>query len=405
MLARTGPLVACGLLLLLSAGNVRPAWGHTPPEIYIAVAIDEEEVTWELTLSAGIFEDWFSVKASELNALEGEALEPVRTAIEAFVAEWGGGRIDRLPVQGVLRSARHEAFFDHEIEWDYVQIRMAYAAKGMPRQVALLWRNFNGGLGGYFASVETEIEGRGETEYFVFRESEPEVTWHVPREARVRTPPALPRVQGPRPLSVPWLSVGLLAAGLLGWLALRGRNARGATALAAVALALGLGFSEVALGDVHLPWARSVERPSEAEAGEIFESLLRNIYRAFDFEDEDRIYDTLALSVTGDLLDDLYLEIHGSLILQEAGGAVSKVQKVELDDATLLPPQPDQGSWFELESGWRVQGKVGHHGHTHVRLNGYRARFTVTEVDGGWKIAAMHLLAQERLDDGNLGGR
>jgi len=395
------------LLLLLSVSGVRAAWAHTPPPIYIAVTVDEEELTWELTLSAGIFEDWFSVSAAELEGLEGAAHDEAYDEIQRFVEEWGGVSIDRLPVKGTLRSATQQRFLDHEVEWDYVQIRMAYATKGMPRQVSLVWRNFNGGLGGYFSSVESEIEGRGETGYHAFRESEPEVVWHAPREARVRTPPTLPRVTGPRPLSVPWLSVGVLLLTGVGLLVLRSLAAPRTTlaVVACVGIGLGLGFSEVALGDVEVPWARGVERPTEAESAEIFESLLRNIYRAFDFDTEDEIYDTLALSVTGDLLDDLYLEIHGSLILQEAGGAVSKVQKVEIVDVTLLPADEDQGLWFGLEATWQVQGKVGHWGHTHVRLNEYRARFTVAEAAGGWKIADMTLLAQERLDDGSQGGR
>ena len=411
MSLRIGPCSLVHLLLplalLAGAGGARVAWAHTPPPIYISVSIDAEELTWELTVSSSIFEDWLSIGAKDLNELEGEALERARDEIEAFVAQWGGVAIDRLPVTGILRSARYETFLDHEIEWGYVQIRMAYATKGMPREVRLVWRNYNGGLGGYFSSVESEITGGDETAYHVFRESEPEVVWHAPREARVRTPPALPRVTGPRPLRVPWLTVGLLGLGALGVLGLRRRRASPRTigVVAALALGLGLGLSQVALGDVALPWVSGVERPTQAQAEAIFESLLRNIYRAFDFEEEERVYDTLALSVTGDLLDDLYLEIHGSLILQEAGGAVSKVQRVEIQDVVLLPPEADQGPWFAVDATWRVQGKVGHWGHTHVRLNEYRARFTVAQADGGWKIADMALLAQERLDDGSLGGR
>ena len=401
------PYLLLPLALLAGAGGARVAWAHTPPPIYVSVSIDEEELTWELTVSASIFESWLSIPAKDLNELEGEALDRAQGAIEAFVVEWGGVTIDRMPVTGILRSARYEAFLDHEIQWDYVQIRMAYATKGMPRQVGLVWRNYNGGLGGYFSSVESEISAANDTEYYVFRESEPEVVWHAPREASVRTPPALPRVTGPRPLRVPWLSVGVCGLGALALLVLRRRRATPRTigVVAALALGLGLGLSHVALGDLPLPWAGGVERPDEAEAEAIFESLLRNIYRAFDFEAEEKVYDTLALSVTGDLLDDLYLEIHGSLILQEAGGAVSKVQKVEIQDVVLLPPEADQGPWFAVEATWRVQGKVGHWGHTHVRLNEYRARFTVAQADGAWTIADMALLAQERLDDGTLGNR
>jgi len=76
------------------------------------------------------------------------------------------------------------------------------------------------------------------------------------------------------------------------------------------------------------------EKSREAVA----ESLLRNVYRAFDYHSESDIYDTLARSVHGELLADLYLKIKQGLIMQEQGGAVARVQAVK-----VVKTEPAQG--------------------------------------------------------------
>ena len=68
--------------------------------------------------------------------------------------------------------------------------------------------------------------------------------------------------------------------------------------------------------------------PAVAAAETIFTPLPRDIYRAFDYVEEGEIYDALARSVQGDLLDELYQQVYRSLIMHEEGGAVSRVQAV-----------------------------------------------------------------------------
>ena len=60
----------------------------------------------------------------------------------------------------------------------------------------------------------------------------------------------------------------------------------------------------------------------------ILDSLLKNIYRAFDFRDEEDVYDKLAICVSGELLADLYLQQRRSLTVEQAGGAQAKVKEV-----------------------------------------------------------------------------
>ena len=47
-------------------------------------------------------------------------------------------------------------------------------------------------------------------------------------------------------------------------------------------------------------------RMTNDEGQVILRSLLKNVYRAFDFRDEGDVYDKLAISASGDLLGELY---------------------------------------------------------------------------------------------------
>ena len=59
-------------------------------------------------------------------------------------------------------------------------------------------------------------------------------------------------------------------------------------------------------------------------------TLLQNIYRAFDYNEKSDVYDALEHSVTGDLLEELFLKIQSGLRMQEQGGAVAHVKRVRI---------------------------------------------------------------------------
>jgi hypothetical protein len=122
--------------------------------------------------------------------------------------------------------------------------------------------------------------------------------------------------------------------------------------------------------------------------------LLHNVYRAFDFRDESRIYDVLALSAHGDLLEQLFLETRRGLELQSQGGARAQVKQVELIDLSVVPAA---GRAFTAAASWNVAGSVGHWGHNHERRNRYRAELEVAPVDGVWKLVDVTILEEERL--------
>lgn len=135
-------------------------------------------------------------------------------------------------------------------------------------------------------------------------------------------------------------------------------------------------------------------RLSDERTAEVVDGLLHNVYRAFDFRDEERIYDTLARSASGDLLEQIYLETRSGLELQSQGGARAKVNEVTLEE---IETRTSEGGAFTARATWQVGGSVGHWGHVHQRRNRYRADLTVAPVDGSWRLTRVEILEEERL--------
>jgi hypothetical protein len=71
---------------------------------------------------------------------------------------------------------------------------------------------------------------------------------------------------------------------------------------------------------------------------------------------------------------------------------------VEVLDA--VPEDTTPAGGFVYRCRWSVAGSVGHWGHVHRRINQYDAVFTVEPVDGQWRIAAIDLREEKRVDPG-----
>ena len=77
----------------------------------------------------------------------------------------------------------------------------------------------------------------------------------------------------------------------------------------------------------HVPVA---DRPLAPDFTKHTATLLQNIYRAYDYGDQSDVYDALAHSVNGPLLDELFLKIQSGLRMKEQGGAIANVQEVRI---------------------------------------------------------------------------
>lgn len=130
----------------------------------------------------------------------------------------------------------------------------------------------------------------------------------------------------------------------------------------------------------------------------VFAALHLNIYRAFDYRDDEDIYDALAHSVSGDLLRQLYLQIKRGLLMAAQGGSRSRVEEVKLAEGRVVPGNGNRD--FGYQARWTVTGRVEHWGHIHTRQNEYEAIFNITPTPDGWKITDYELRRQKRLKSG-----
>jgi len=137
--------------------------------------------------------------------------------------------------------------------------------------------------------------------------------------------------------------------------------------------------------------------PEGAAVEDLVYALLRNTYHAFDFRDESAIYDTLAASVTGPLLERVYLEMRSSLELENAGGPRVRVHEIALRQCQDLPENPADPGGFKTRAEWVTIGEVTHWGHTHERTNRYEADVTLAADGESWKISGLDLLNEERV--------
>lgn len=131
--------------------------------------------------------------------------------------------------------------------------------------------------------------------------------------------------------------------------------------------------------------------PDVETARAIFEPLHRNIYRAFDYAEEEDVYDALARCVDGELLERLYTEIYASLREEEAGGAVGSVQELRWIDVTPRDienaAEATGALVFGVDARWQVEGAVFHWGHAHWRVQELAGRYRVRHTEQGWRIA------------------
>jgi len=139
--------------------------------------------------------------------------------------------------------------------------------------------------------------------------------------------------------------------------------------------------------------------PSEDDAALILETLLKNIYKAFHVHNEEDVYDKLALTVDGALLEQVYLQQRQAFAMQNAGGAQAKVNRVKLLKNDF---QTDSATSKTLvyHARWTAEGAVSHWGHTHKRTNLYEALVTLLAIEGEWKISGLKILNEKRLQQG-----
>ncbi len=334
--------------------------------------------------------------------------------IQEYIATKHPVTIDRIRVPPTIRdldlaAVTNAPYLNARTNYIRVAFTAAYAIKMPPRQISLVWQLYPGEPeGGWKGIVDADqdpyqviqtFDVRGVGDFVYFHPDEPEFVWHD-----LRTPgrAAAPNTQASRsavPIPILSLCVCLVAVFTLTQMTRRKRSLPVRIVIAAEFLVLAFLVSSIVRVNLPNPLQR-VSMPSDTQALGIFESLHANVYRAFDYTREEDIYDVLAQSVDGALLNDLYAQIYKSLVLRFSGGAVCKVARVEILEATL-----EEKTWggrgrehvLTVNCHWRVQGIVEHWEHLHRRINEYQARFTLSPRGGEWKICDIDITRQERV--------
>jgi hypothetical protein len=375
----------------------RNLWRQYDSPLNVFLYVEPYEVRVEIIARPRDVQGWTDVGVGDLKTIPVDAQEEVKQKVADFFSENLDFTIDGEPIEPVLdrvnfleRTLRTSTVINPPRDLDAASATLGaiflHPTTGYPQEAKVSWMHFIDRVDRIPAAATDEA---GPLRFFLVPDDN--VLWWK-NFLKNPTMPTLVEVQAPP-------SVALRGAAIASWIALavmgffvlkngiaaaRGKTPwRRAIALSAAFIAV-LGGSFVS--------TRSA-RVDNQRADEIVSALLHNVYRAFDFRNEETIYDTLAHSVSGDLLTETYLETRRGLELASQGGARAKVQKIEM----LEVKAESQGSSFRATSTWNVAASVGHWGHVHQRRNQYVAEMMIEPVDGVWKITGLELIEEKRL--------
>jgi len=271
----------------------------------------------------------------------------------------------------------------------FVGIAYAIATKSVPRDVSVAIAQWPEGV----SEISGKTSDPESTRDVVVTAAQPVLRWRNQLREDPLPPVDAVVVRAPT-LEVPILALAVVAAVvvLLRFAVRKNRAARGVTARLAMAGALAIG----PVWTVGLPVPLGLASvPGTPEARAIARSLLENVYRAFDYRDEETIYDRLAVGVSGEQLTKIYLEHRRGLEVEKAGGAQARVEAVEV--TAVRDIQPATGDGFRAEVEWAIAGSVTHFGHRHVRQNRYLAELEIAPEHGAWKLRDVDLREEERV--------
>jgi hypothetical protein len=370
------------------------------------IYVEPYEVRKEIIVRPKDLQHWIDLGLEGRDTIPVEMQADLKLAVAAFLRDRQPVEIDGQAIEPELaqinfleRTLRSSRVIDPPVELDLdaaiLGVIFVYRTEqALPDRVTMEWDLFNERIRQIPAS---SVDQAGPLPTYL----EPDfaiLEWKnflknpkLPTMVALATPPgALERSSAV--LRWPALVVTLLVAAWLAHGVVQGAGLASRVGLLSVATVLTAGSFWIS-GRVSL---------SDERADTVVSGLLHNIYRAFDFREEEQIYDVLDRSVQGDLLTRIYLETRRGLVLANQGGARAKVKQVDVVD---LSAEPGDAGGFVATTLWHVTGSVGHWGHVHQRKNQYRARLDVRPVAGVWKLTDLEILEEERLQAGYSGSR
>ena len=415
-------LVAVALAVLGGFAQAHPQDG---PHADLRAAIEPDGVRWSVGVNVAFLDAVLGAQREAPDRFSPGEREALKAAFERFLLEQVRVSIDGQTPQPRLENVRLDLDPDPQMVVLYPRMGMralmrcsavvVFDAEGMPEHVELTWpaypvdrlaQELEPG-----AEVKMVLEGQVRAEGVVqlvrFSEADPTVEWSAGGiAARFLPTPSVPELRGGA--QVGSLTLGLAGVTLVCGLWLLAALVRGAgRALPIVGLVLSatIGYAARGVAPIDAPWGGEPELPDAAFCEQVFRPLHLNMYRSFDYTDESDVYDALAGSVEGPLLEELYSQIYASLVQAEQGGMLGIITGIEpmeltIDGIRVAPVNGQEVIVFTATHRWRVDGTVYHWGHSHTRTIEYLARYEVAGLDEGWRFIDHEVLEQTRLDPG-----
>ena len=425
----------CGIIFLLcflsilggpaaAAACMQRAGPVDGPDAHLRITIGEEELRLDLVVNllfadallGVLHEDRERLAATEHAALHAALARKLRSQVHVFCAE-----------RELVASERGFSVLDPDRRLlplfprfglralTKLRIVLAFPIAAGPASLRLRWAAFPPDLarasaqGIPPAEVRATILADGRELQRIFSVAQPDFVW----QRGASEPAARFAAVAPAPLPVtidlPLLTIGLGAAFFLALVlnsfmgSRRRRLPRGlywrrSLGLAVLCVLLGLLAWPFGHLRVQAPLAMQ-PLPTRVQARSVFAALHANLYRGFDFGTETEIYDALARSVHGRLLEQLYDSLYRGLLMREEGDTLSRVRELTLLAADVDEPELSDGRFqFSLRARWRVVADLSHWGHGHQRTNEYEAHYSVASFGKSWRIVAYQPLAARRID-------
>jgi hypothetical protein len=382
-------------------------WQESGLMIYLYV--EPYEVRNEILVRVKDLEQWMDLGLKGEKFIEIDEFEALKKRIGEFLLEHSKVLIDGQKLKPILdrvsfvKYTMTRTFFIDKPERMLLNTAMigvivTYITKGIPQEVTVGWDLFSDRIQKIPA---TAVDPAGPFPSYVTPDDHV-LTWT--NFLKTYKIPTIAEIPVNRSLTKIGLPVGtaicLIILIILLWFTFK-RKKRGEKIRLQISLAvIFLAGCVLLYPFLRVPVARPavlVPKIAEVKAKALLSNLLKNVYRAFDFREEEDVYDRLATSVHGDLLTDIYLQNRESMVVTQAGGAKGKVKDIDILDVSVKHLD-DRPLALLFHSKWTAMGSVGHWGHIHTRKNQYEANITVEPVDGVWKITDLELLEEKRID-------
>lgn len=371
--------------------------------------VEPYEVRHEILSRVKDLDEWMDLGLRGKEYIEVDELEPLKQRIGEFLLTKNLVKVDGVALKPILDRSNYvkvgikgiqllEKPERLEISTAIIGVIITYITDGMPKEVTVDWELFTDQIQRLPA---TSVDPAGPFLSYVEPSDNVHKWTNFLKNYEIPTVIKISVADTVEELNIPIiLVISIVIALPLVWVVWRRKQKRQPVIIYSSVLVL-----VIVAGIASYPYVQiTTQRPvalvtkiDDAESKLILESLLKNVYRAFDFREEQDVYDKLALSIHGDLLADIYLQHRKSFAVQKAGGAQAKVKEVNIIDASAEAAD-DESHTFNIKSQWMAMGNVGHWGHVHTRINQYDAIVKVKAIDGHWKIIGLELLEEKRID-------